>query len=221
MPNFRLEFAQQIERQLLRAGDDHLERASCSGLALRRKARRNVGVVMRSCSLVPLDRLDQLRGIERVRISDDARPAEQRPPERDGEAEAVEDRQRAEDRLEMDCAEDRADLRRVGEDVAMGQHHRLGLARAAAGEEQRGFLAVAVPRQSEPAAQQPERAQAARSIPQRFSIAGGKLLSSSAMSMRFSSQGKSLICSTTAGAVMSRWMPARAMADFVGRAAGA
>ena len=55
-------------------------------------------------------------------IGDHARPAEQRPPERDGEAEAVEDRQRAENRLEVDAAEDRADLRGVGEDVAVGQH---------------------------------------------------------------------------------------------------
>ena len=43
----------------------------------------------------------------------------------------------------MNAPEDRADLRRVGQDVAVGQDDRLGLAHAAAGEEKRGFLAVA------------------------------------------------------------------------------
>ncbi len=88
----------------------------------------------------------------------------------------------------MDAAEDGANLRDVGHDVAMREHDGLRLARAAAGEEEPGFLAVADLGDFSLRRSMPSGMSRAHSH-QRFSVDLGKLLISSAMSMRFSIQG--------------------------------
>ena len=95
------------------------------------------------------DQLRAFRGLERVRISDDAHPIDERKPERDRATEAVEKWERSENQILARRVEHGAKLRDVANQIAMTQNDAFGIARAAAGEEQDGLGVIPFPRNFE------------------------------------------------------------------------
>ena len=96
-----------------------------------------------------LDQLRAFRRLERIRISDDPHPVDERKPKRDRAAKAVEKWQRSEDQILPRRVEHDAKLRDVANEIAVTQDDAFGIARAAAGEKQNRFGVVPFPRNSE------------------------------------------------------------------------
>ena len=89
------------------------------------------------------DELGQAFRFQRTGVGDEIDPLDDRKPQRDGAAERVEQRQAAEDGGIGRQIEARAELRDVGQQVAVAEHDALRLAGGTRGEKQRGLVVAA------------------------------------------------------------------------------
>ena len=110
-------------------------------------------------------RLPHRHDLQRRGIVDEVQAADDRIPERDGAAEAVEQGQAAQHGVGARHVQTAAELRDIGDQIAVGEHHALGLAGTAAGKEQQRLLVTAALRHAEKQSQQGRRQQLAQNEP--------------------------------------------------------
>ena len=97
------------------------------------------------------NQLSILCGFERVRVSDNRRALDQRIPEGDGAAEAVEKRQGGQEELVFPGVEKDGELGDIAEDVAVTEDNAFRFSRTPTGKKQNCFFMSALSRQIEPA----------------------------------------------------------------------
>ena len=88
--------------------------------------------------MIIADQLADGGGVERIGMKDDANGQHCRQPERDREAERMEEGQDAQKDVAFREHEDLPHLLNVGHDVVVREHHAFGFAGAAAGENDGG-----------------------------------------------------------------------------------
>ena len=91
-----------------------------------------------------LNQLGELLHLQRRRVVNEVQPEDDRIPKRDRAAETMEQWQAAENAVGVSQVQPRAELDHIAHQIAMREHHALRIARAAAGEEQSGFLVSAL-----------------------------------------------------------------------------
>ena len=146
MPNCSSKAVRQPVRQFFRRRHDHAQAAEISrrtAAQIKLQERRRG---QEKCHVVFADERPDAFGIERIRVIDHADAKDGGQTQRAGETKRMEERQDAEKTIAATQPKHLLQLLDVRANVVMAQHHPLGIARAAAGENhcgkvvQAGFL---------------------------------------------------------------------------------
>ncbi len=114
--------------EFFRAGDHEFERGELGGIDAFHVAAQEGGRGEQHVDLMEGDELGQALRFQRGGVGDEVDALDDREPQRDGAAERVEQRQAAEDGGIGRKIEARAELRDVGQQVAVAEHDALRLA---------------------------------------------------------------------------------------------
>ena len=174
MPNCSSNAVGQPLRQFLRAGHHHAQaaeilRRAAAHVELQERRRRQ-----QERQRVLADQRADGFGIQRVGMIDHPHAQHRRQAQRAGEAEGMEERQDAQQSRRAGASRRPVRAARCSSRCCSAEHHALGIARAAAGEDDRGQVVqrrLASPRPSDRSSQRSRQQPGASSSAQSFSPA--------------------------------------------------